>query len=79
MGIRLKLIEKNKKRSYNSPFANSDCFTYDCSPVYLGAEGKTVTIDGRFEFRMSFSAMDGILVKIKQNRPYKVLFLRKFF
>lgn len=74
MGIWLKCTKRHKNRDRNSPFNDPQFFRYFYSQVYLGSEGRAVTVDGNLEVLMSFSAKDGILVKLKQNRPYRILF-----
>ena len=62
------------KRIHNSPFINLDNSDYSYSQVYLGAKGVANLYSQDLVLSMSCSARDGILVNIKKNRPYQVLF-----
>ena len=62
------------KRIHNSPFSNLDNSSYSYSQVYLGVKGIVNIYSQDLVLSMSYSVRDGILVNIKKNRPYKVLF-----
>ena len=62
------------KRIHNSPFINLDNSSYSYSQVYLGAKGIVNIYPQDLVLSMSYSVRDGILVNIKKNRPYQVLF-----
>ena len=70
-----KMFQKHKKMR-ESLFAKSDGFQceYSYSEVYLGAKSKVTLAEEGIEVSMSYSVRDGILVKIKRNKPYSVLF-----
>lgn len=62
------------KRVHYSPFINLDNSDYSYSQVYLGAKGIVNIYPQDLVLSMSYSERDGILVNIKRNRPYHVLF-----
>ena len=78
MGILRKYINRFQKpgRKYESPFLdlNLPNCTYTYTGIYLGSEAKVYLSDKKMEFFFSFSVRDGVLVKIKCNQPYRVLF-----
>lgn len=47
---------------------------YLYSETYLGAEAKVILAEGKYEISCSYSVRDGVLVKIKRNKPYKILY-----
>lgn len=61
-------------RNYKSPFLNLANAEYSCSEVYLGAKGIINIYPEGLVLSMSFSVRDGILINIKKNHPYQVLF-----
>ena len=78
MGIWCECIKwfRKPKRKGESPFTNlnSSNYIYTYSETYLGAKAKVFLCDSTTEFQFSFSVKDGILVKIKSNQPYRILF-----
>ena len=47
---------------------------YSYSQMYLGAKSKVMFAENEIEVLMSYSVRDGVLVKIKRNKPYRILF-----
>lgn len=71
----IKWLKKINKK-WESPFQNIDSpnYTYTYSKIYLGSKAKVCLCDRKIEINFSFSVRDGILIKIKCNQPYRVLF-----
>ncbi len=78
MGIWCKCIEffKGHKKRGVSLFINhsSSKYLYSYSEIYLGAKAHVFISDSLIDVDFSFSVRDGILVRIKSNSPYRVLF-----
>lgn len=70
------LFRKHKKNKRISLFETTESLQCDYlySEIYLGTEAKVIFAEGQFETRISYSVRDGILVKIKRNNPYKILY-----
>lgn len=66
--------ERQRKVTYDSPFVNLDNSDYSCSELYLGVKSVVNIYHTNMVLLMSYSERDGILIKIKQNCPYQVLF-----
>lgn len=62
------------RRIHDSPFFNLDNSDYSYSEVYLGAKGIVNIYPQDLVLLMSYSVRDGILINIKKNHPYQVLF-----
>lgn len=69
----IKRIQTDAKLFY-SPFNNLKNSNYSYSQVYLGAKGIVNFHSQDIVLMMSYSVRDGILIKIKKNLPYKILF-----
>ena len=41
---------------------------------YLGVKAKVILAEGEYEISSSYSVRDGVLVNIKRNKPYKILY-----
>ena len=64
---------KQKRTSLFEKTRELQC-EYSYSETYLGAEAKVILAEGNFEVRISYSVRDGVFVKIKRNKPYKILY-----
>lgn len=76
MRIWCKCINRNQsdKRPHNSTFMNLNNSDYSYTHEYLGAKGIVNIHPQDLALHMSYSVRDGICVKLKRNRPYRVLF-----
>jgi|GEM_PF-1650484 len=76
MRIWCKGMARNRlnKENPDSPFAALDHSDYSYTPEYLGAKGIVNIHPQALALHMSYSVRDGICVKLKRNRPYRVLF-----
>ena len=65
---------QSSRRIDKSPFANQDGCDYSYSEEYLGAKAIVNIYSQNIVLTMSYSLRDGILVNIKKNCPYRVVF-----
>ena len=64
---------KRKRASLFEETGKLKC-EYAYREVYLGAKAKVILAGGKYEVSSSYSVRDGMLVKIKRNEPYKILY-----
>lgn len=69
----IKRQSKNKTLR-TSPFVKANDCDYSYESLYLGAKGTAKFHSQNLFLQMSYSVRDGILINIKNNKPYKVLF-----
>jgi hypothetical protein len=65
--------QTSKRESMFTNMGGFQC-QYSYSQMYLGAKSKVIFAENQTEVLMSYSIKDGVLVKIKRNKPYRVLF-----
>lgn len=54
--------------------SNANIVGYSTENVYLGRKGKVITNNGMQEISIYYSERDGIGWKLKNYKPYKILF-----